>query len=201
MSNNFVQHIGIVAPLNIANIDTDTIIPKQFLQNVSRINFGQYLFYNWRYKDPLGKVLNKNFVLNKLEFKAASILLTRENFGCGSSREHALWALIDFGIRIIIAPSFSDIFYENSFNNQLLSIQLNKKDVNDMFSIVNTMPGIECIVDIVNMNIKIFNKIYYFKLNEIDHKCFIEGIDKISVTMQNELLIEKYEKSQHTFMF
>ena len=125
----FTQHIGIVVPLDAANIDTDAIIPKQFLQKVTRTGFGQHLFNDWRFLDDAGQKPNPDFVLNKPRYKGASILLTRENFGCGSSREHAPWALTDYGFKVVIASSFADIFYGNSLNNQLLPLTLSEADI------------------------------------------------------------------------
>jgi len=132
MANKFTQHTGIVAPLDAANVDTDAIIPKQFLQKVTRTGFGAHLFHDWRFDDDAGTVPTASFVLNKPEFQGTSILLARENFGCGSSREHAPWALTDFGFHVVIAPSFADIFYGNSFNNQLLPVRLSDEQVDEM---------------------------------------------------------------------
>ena len=115
----FIEHTGVVVPLNFSNIDTDIIIPKQFLKCVNKRGLGKFLFYDWRFIDGNELLINKNFILNKKIYKNASILLTGENFGCGSSREHAVWSLLDYGFKVIIAPSFSDIFYNNSFNNKL----------------------------------------------------------------------------------
>ena len=124
MAEKFTQHTGLVVPLDAANVDTDAIIPKQFLQKVTRTGFGAHLFNDWRFLDDKGQQPNPEFVLNFPEYQGASILLARENFGCGSSREHAPWALTDYGFKVVIAPSFADIFYGNSFNNQLLPVTL-----------------------------------------------------------------------------
>ncbi|PPI88641.1 3-isopropylmalate dehydratase small subunit [Candidatus Pantoea edessiphila] len=200
MLNKFIQHVGIVAPLDISNIDTDAIIPKQFLHKVSRSGFGENLFHYWRYNDTEGEILNLNFVLNKPEYKFSSILLTRENFGCGSSREHAVWALIDFGFRVIIAPSFADIFYENSINNQLLLIKLSKKEINEMFYLVNNNFGVIFKVDLQKLCITTENKIYLFKMNKTHLKYIINGIDNIKLTLQYERFIVNYEKNNPDFM-
>ncbi|MGL5585562.1 MAG: 3-isopropylmalate dehydratase small subunit, partial [Plesiomonas sp.] len=130
----FTQHTGIVAPLDAANIDTDAIIPKQFLQKVTRTGFGQHLFHDWRFLDDAGTQENPAFILNQPEYRRASVLLTRENFGCGSSREHAPWALADYGFKVIIAPSFADIFYGNAINNQLLPVRLAAADIDALFA-------------------------------------------------------------------
>lgn len=137
----FIQHTGLVAALDIANIDTDVIIPKQFLQKVTRIGFGQHLFHDWRFLDDNGQQPNPDFVLNKPRYQGATILLVRENFGCGSSREHAPWALTDYGFCAVIAPSFADIFYNNAFNNQLLPIKLNEEEINQLFNYVEQYEG------------------------------------------------------------
>ncbi|MXP51137.1 3-isopropylmalate dehydratase small subunit [Pantoea sp. SoEX] len=199
MSNNFFQHTGIVAPLDVANIDTDAIIPKQFLHKISRLGFGKNLFHYWRYVDTLGNKLNSDFVLNKKEFQLSSILLTRENFGCGSSREHAVWALIDFGFRIIIAPSFADIFYKNSINNQLLPIQVSEKEVDEMFDLVTNNHGVMFKIDIKKLKIITENKIYPFEIDYIHHQCIINGIDDIQSTLKYETLIENYEQNDLYF--
>ncbi|MBK4775601.1 3-isopropylmalate dehydratase small subunit [Candidatus Pantoea edessiphila] len=199
MLNNFIQHTGIVAPLDIVNIDTDTIIPKQFLHKISRIGFGKNLFHNWRYEDVEGKKLNLDFILNKKEFQFASILLTRENFGCGSSREHAVWALMDFGFRVIIAPSFADIFYKNSINNKLLPIQLSIKEINEMFYLVVNHYGVMFKVDIKKLKIITENKIYQFEIDDYHHKCMMNGIDNITSTLEHESLILNYEQKNPDF--
>ena len=129
MAEKFIKHTGLVVPLDAANVDTDAIIPKQFLQKVTRTGFGAHLFNDWRFLDEKGQQPNPNFVLNFPQYQGASILLARENFGCGSSREHAPWALTDYGFKVVIAPSFADIFYGNSFNNQLLPVKLSDAEV------------------------------------------------------------------------
>src|SRR5471030_3385544 len=129
----FTQHIGLVVPLDAANVDTDAIIPKQFLQKVTRTGFGQHLFNDWRFLDDAGQRPNPDFVLNQPRYQGAQILLARENFGCGSSREHAPWALLQYGFQAVIAPSFADIFFTNSFKNGLLLIKLDAKTVDRLF--------------------------------------------------------------------
>ncbi|PPI87967.1 3-isopropylmalate dehydratase small subunit [Candidatus Pantoea edessiphila] len=200
MLNNFIQHTGIVAPLNISNIDTDAIIPKQFLHKISRVGFGKNLFHYWRYEDMAGKIPNVDFILNKPEFKFSSILLTCENFGCGSSREHAVWALTDFGFRIIIAPSFADIFYENSFNNQLLPIKVTQKELKEMFDLVNNHFGVMFKIDLNQSKIITENKIYSFKIDNFHRRCIINGTDAIAVTMQHEEFIITHEQNKLDFL-
>ncbi|WP_041069426.1 3-isopropylmalate dehydratase small subunit [Candidatus Ishikawella capsulata] len=198
--NVFKRHTGIVAPLNIANIDTDIIIPKQFLQKVTRFGFGKHLFHDWRFKDDLGNVLNEDFLLNQGKYQNATILLTRENFGCGSSREHAHWALTDFGFRVIIAPSFADIFYNNSYNNQLLLVKMNHTIIEEMFKIVLDNPGISFTVDLEKQEIITKEKVYLFKINSFYRYCIANGFDRISITLEHEESISRYEKENFIFL-
>ena len=142
----FTQHTGIVIPLDIANIDTDQIIPKQFLSKVTREGFGQHLFHDWRYLDEAGNQPNPEFNLNKPQYQGGSILLTRENFGCGSSREHAPWALDDFGFRVVIASSFADIFYGNAINNGMVPVKLTEAEIESLFQQMGD--GVELTVDL-----------------------------------------------------
>src|SRR5690625_4125418 len=142
----FVQHDGLVAPLDRVNVDTDQIIPKQFLKRIERTGFGQYLFYDWRFLD--GETPNPEFELNQPQYAGASILLTRNNFGCGSSREHAPWALLDYGFRVIIAPSFADIFFNNCFKNGILPIVLSEEEVETLFQQMYANEGYQLAVDL-----------------------------------------------------
>jgi 3-isopropylmalate/(R)-2-methylmalate dehydratase small subunit len=151
----FVKLEGLVAPLDRANVDTDAIIPKQFLKSIKRSGFGPNAFDEWRYldqgepgKDNTGRPLNPDFVLNKARYQGASILLTRENFGCGSSREHAPWALLDYGFRCIIAPSYADIFYNNCFKNGILPIVLDAEEVDALFNEVEASKGYQLLIDL-----------------------------------------------------
>lgn len=200
MARKFTRHTGIVAPLDAANVDTDAIIPKQFLQKVTRTGFGQHLFNDWRFLDDAGQVPNPEFVLNKPEFKGASILLARENFGCGSSREHAPWALTDFGFHVVIAPSFADIFYGNSFNNQLLPVKLEEAQVDELFRLVAEQPGIEFTVDLEALEIIAGDKHYPFTLDSFRRHCMINGLDSIGLTLQHESSISSYEAEQPAFL-
>ena len=186
MANKFTQHTGIVAPLDAANVDTDAIIPKQFLQKVTRTGFGAHLFHDWRFDDDAGTVPTASFVLNKPEFQGASILLARENFGCGSSREHAPWALTDFGFHVVIAPSFADIFYGNSFNNQLL--------------LVAAQPGIRFTVDLEAQTVTAGDKVYSFEIDSFRRHCMLNGLDSIGLTLQHEAAIADYEQRQPAFL-
>ncbi|WP_271460723.1 3-isopropylmalate dehydratase small subunit [Pantoea leporis] len=200
MANKFTQHTGIVAPLDASNVDTDAIIPKQFLQKVTRTGFGAHLFHDWRFEDDAGTVPTASFVLNKPEFKGTSILLARENFGCGSSREHAPWALTDFGFHVVIAPSFADIFYGNSFNNQLLPVKLSDEEVDEMFKLVAAQPGITFTVDLEAQTVTAGDKTYSFEIDSFRRHCMINGLDSIGLTLQHEASISSYETNQPAFL-
>ncbi len=154
-----------MVPLDAANVDTDAIIPKQFLQKVTRTGFGAHLFNDWRFLDEKGQQPNPDFVLNFPQYQGASILLARENFGCGSSREHAPWALTDYGFKVVIAPSFADIFYGNSFNNQLLPVKLSDAEVDELFALVKANPGIHFDVDLEAQEVKAGEKTYRFTID------------------------------------
>jgi len=198
----FIQHTGIVLPLDISDIDTDTIIPKQFLKAITRSNFGLYLFFNWRFLENTPKILNPNFVLNDPCYKHASILLTQRNFGCGSSREHAVWALMDYGFKVIIAPSFADIFHKNSFNNRLLLITLSELKINDLFKEIATQKkGISFTVNLHEQIIYIHNKKKcFFEINDFHKRCILNNIDNISLTLQYDAAIKKYENNQPSYL-
>ncbi|MDI9227980.1 3-isopropylmalate dehydratase small subunit [Serratia bockelmannii] len=200
MANKFTQHTGIVAPLDAANVDTDAIIPKQFLQKVTRTGFGAHLFHDWRFEDDAGTVPTPGFVLNKPEYKGTSILLARENFGCGSSREHAPWALTDFGFHVVIAPSFADIFYGNSFNNQLLPVKLSEEQVDEMFKVVAAQPGVTFTVDLEAQTVTAGEKTYSFEIDSFRRHCMINGLDSIGLTLQHEASIANYETNQPAFL-
>ncbi|MDE1189624.1 3-isopropylmalate dehydratase small subunit [Erwiniaceae bacterium L1_54_6] len=200
MAKKFTQHTGIVAPLDAANVDTDAIIPKQFLQKVTRTGFGAHLFHDWRFDDDAGTVPTASFVLNKPEYKGTSILLARENFGCGSSREHAPWALTDFGFQVVIAPSFADIFYGNSFNNQLLPVKLSDEEVDEMFKLVASHPGVSFTVDLEAQTVTAGDKSYSFEIDSFRRHCMINGLDSIGLTLQHEASIASYETNQPAFL-
>ncbi|QJC33149.1 3-isopropylmalate dehydratase small subunit [Enterobacteriaceae endosymbiont of Donacia clavipes] len=194
-----LEYNGIIAPLNISNIDTDVIIPKQFLQKNDKKGFGIYLFNDWRYLDNHHKIPNPNFILNKKEFKNAKILLTKENFGCGSSREHAPWALLDFGFNTIIASSYADIFYNNAINNKLLLITLEKVIINKLFSIVKKYPGIICNIDLISKKIIINNKFFSFNLDKEIINFITNNLDQIDLTMKYSKKIRMFEKTYFHF--
>ncbi|OBX03900.1 isopropylmalate isomerase [Gallibacterium genomosp. 3] len=196
----FKQHRGLVIPLDMANVDTDAIIPKQFLQAVTRVGFGKHLFHEWRYLDPAGTQLNPKFVLNFPQYQGATILLARENLGCGSSREHAPWALADYGIKVMIAPSFADIFYSNSLNNHLLPVKLTEQEVDEIFTWVKANEGKPIDVDLEQQTVKVGEKIYHFTLDPFRRHCLLNGLDNIGLTLQHEDAIAEYEKNIPSFL-
>ncbi|WLT06298.1 3-isopropylmalate dehydratase small subunit [Gilliamella apis] len=196
----FTTHTGLVVPLDAANVDTDAIIPKQFLQKVTRTGFGQHAFHEWRFLDDAGKQPNPEFVLNKPRYAGASILLARENFGCGSSREHAPWALTDYGFKTIIGSSFADIFYNNSFNNQLLLVNLSEEEVDELFKLVEANEGIEFTIDLVNEVVIAGDKQYSFKIDSFKRHCLLNGLDNIGLTLQHEDSINSFEHKIPTFL-
>ena len=198
--NKFTQHTGIPVPLDAANVDTDAIIPKQFLQKVTRTGFGKHLFHDWRFLDDEGTQPNPSFILNQSIYQGASILLARENFGCGSSREHAPWALTDYGFHAVIAPSFADIFYGNSFNNQLLPIKLSDEQVTQLFDWVTEHAGTPITVDLVAQQVIAGELCFSFEIDAFRRHCMIEGLDSIGLTLQHQAEISAYEDKQPAFM-
>ncbi|QJC28472.1 3-isopropylmalate dehydratase small subunit [Enterobacteriaceae endosymbiont of Plateumaris consimilis] len=199
MKNYSLQYSGIVAPFDMSNIDTDAIIPKQFLQKNEKIGFGNHLFHNWRYIDNDGYFPNPNFILNKKQFQNATILLTRDNFGCGSSREHAPWSLIDFGFHTIIASSYADIFYNNAINNKLLLIVLDNKIINELFYITQQHPGITFIIDLRSQKIISGVQSFNFKINKYLKDYIISDLDQIDLTMKHINKIIMFEKKYFNF--
>jgi 3-isopropylmalate/(R)-2-methylmalate dehydratase small subunit len=190
----FIKHNGLVAPLARANVDTDQIIPKQFLKRIERTGFGQFLFYDWRYL-PDGQ-LNPSFVLNEPRYQEASILVADKNFGCGSSREHAPWALGEYGFRVIIAPSFADIFANNCFKNGMLPITLTEEQVADIMSRAQREDGYELTVDLERQTIEDVDGLSIpFVVSEFQRYCLLEGLDDIGLTLRHEDLITAYEVS------
>lgn len=197
----FVKQSGIVAPMDRANIDTDMIIPKQFLKSIKRSGFGPNLFDELRYLDEgqpdadnSGRPLNQDFVLNQPRYQGSSILLTRENFGCGSSREHAPWALEDFGFQVIIASSYADIFFNNSFKNGLLPIVLDETIIDGLFAEVTATEGYELTVDLENQNIvKPNGDLIPFEVDAFRKHCLMNGLDDIGLTLQDAGDITAYE--------
>lgn len=198
--SGFQQHTGLVVPLDTANIDTDAIIPKQFLQKVNRIGFGKHLFHDWRFLDDAGEQPNSEFVMNAPRYQGASILLARENFGCGSSREHAPWALADYGIQVMIAPSFADIFYGNSINNQMVPVRLTDQEVDEIFQFVEANEGAEVTVDLEAMKVSANGKEYSFEIDEFRRHCLLNGLDNIGLTLQHADKISAYEEKIPSFL-
>ncbi|MGE6223772.1 3-isopropylmalate dehydratase small subunit [Aeromonas media] len=196
----FKQHKGIVVPLDSANVDTDAIIPKQFLQKVNRIGFGKHLFHDWRFLDDAGVQPNPEFVLNQPQFAGASILLARENFGCGSSREHAPWALADYGFKTIIAPSFADIFYGNAINNGMVPVRLKEEEVEALFQLVAAQPGIEIDVDLEANQVRAGSLTFGFEIDEFRRYCLLNGLDAIGLTLQHEAAISAFEAKQPSWI-
>jgi len=197
----FNIHKGIVIPLDRANVDTDAIIPKQFLKSIKKTGFGPNLFDEWRYldhgelnQDNSKRQINPNFVLNIPRYKNGSILITRENFGCGSSREHAPWALLDFGIKVIIASSFADIFYDNCFKNGILPIALNKNIVDQIFIKVENKIGYEISVNLEDQTIYDESEIASFEIDSFKKSCLMDGLDDIGLTLKNKVDIKNFEK-------
>jgi 3-isopropylmalate/(R)-2-methylmalate dehydratase small subunit len=187
---------GKVAPLDAQHVDTDQIIPKQFLKRVERTGFGQFLFYDWRFKSD-GKTPNPEFEPNQPRYQGACILLTRDNFGCGSSREHAPWAILEYGFRCIIAPSFADIFYNNCFKNGILPVVLPAAEVDRLFKEVREEPGYELNVDLVHTTITTPDaRKIYFDVNEFRKDCLINGLDDIGLTLKHEARITAYEQAR-----
>ncbi|MGL4915765.1 MAG: 3-isopropylmalate dehydratase small subunit [Aeromonas allosaccharophila] len=196
----FKQHKGIAVPLDSANVDTDAIIPKQFLQKVNRIGFGKHLFHDWRFLDDAGQQPNPEFVLNQPQFAGASILLARENFGCGSSREHAPWALADYGFKAIIAPSFADIFYGNAINNGMVPVRLKEEEVDALFQLVAAQPGIEIEVDLEANQVRAGSLSFGFEIDEFRRYCLLNGLDAIGLTLQHEAAISAFEAKQPSWI-
>lgn len=194
----FSSHTGIVATLDRVNVDTDQIIPKQFLKRIERTGFQDALFFDWRYL-PDG-TLNPEFELNRPRFSGASILLTRANFGCGSSREHAPWALENFGFRVVIAPSFADIFYNNCFKNGMLPIRLSEDQVEDLFQRTRASEGYRLTVDLNSQTISDTAGLSIrFDVDPFRRKCLLEGLDDIGLTLQHEASIAAYEAGINAF--
>lgn len=184
MSQGFTVHTGRACPLDQANVDTDQIIPKQFLTGVTRTGYGKHLFHDWRYLDLHEQEPNPDFVVNKPEYAGASILLSRENFGCGSSREHAPWALADFGFDVVIATSFADIFYGNCINNQLLPIALSSSQMDALFGAVKANADLEIVVDLPAQTVVAGDLTFSFDILAHHKNNLIKGLDAIGQTLE-----------------
>lgn len=199
--DKFIVHTGLVVPLDRPNVDTDAIIPKQYLKSIKRTGFGPTLFDDWRYNEPgepgmdhSQRQVNADFVLNLPRYQGASVLLGRENFGCGSSREHAVWALTDYGIRTVIAPSFADIFFNNSFKNGLLPIALDAAHIEQIFREVEGLPGYQLTVDLPEQKvITPSGQAFDFSIDDFRRYCLLHGLDDIGLTLQHADEIRAYE--------
>ncbi len=189
----FTTHSGLVAPLDRLNVDTDQMVPKQFLKLLTRQGYGRVLFYDWRYLP--GEKPNPDFVLNLPRYRGASILLARANFGCGSSREHAPWALLDYGFRVVIAPSFADIFHNNCLKNGILTVTLPEAQIDELFLRANSEAGCKLTVDLRRQTISGDGGLeYHFDIDPFHKQVLLEGLDDIGMTLKHEPDIAAYEK-------
>jgi 3-isopropylmalate/(R)-2-methylmalate dehydratase small subunit len=193
----FRIHTGRVVALDRANIDTDQIIPKQFLKRIERTGFGEFVFFDWRHA-PDG-ALDPSFVLNQPRSKGATVLVTGKNFGCGSSREHAVWALADFGFRAVVAPSFADIFATNCAKNGLLAVGLGEKEVSEIIERTTAAPDYQLTVDLEQRRVKDNQGLSAtFAIDEFTRRCLLEGLDEIGLTLEQEAEIAAYERRRQT---
>jgi 3-isopropylmalate/(R)-2-methylmalate dehydratase small subunit len=208
----FVSREGLVAPLDRANVDTDAIIPKQFLKSIKKTGYGPFLFDAWRYldrgepdMDTTKRPLNPDFVLNQPRYRGAQILLARENFGCGSSREHAPWALLQYGFQAVIAPSFADIFFNNSFKNGLLLIRLDATTVGRLFDEVHATPGYRLAIDLARQTVTTpAGEDIKFDIDPTTKHCLLNGLDEIALTLQHADKIRAFEakrRSEQPWLF
>jgi len=197
----FVKETGLVVPLDRANVDTDQIIPKQYLKSIKRTGFGVNLFDDWRYVDPgepgmdhSTRRLNPDFVLNDARYTGSSILLARDNFGCGSSREHAPWAILEYGFKAVIAPSFADIFFNNSFKNGLLPVVLAERDVDALFELAGGESAVEIDIDLQSQEVKGPSGFSAsFEIDPFRKTCLLEGLDEIGLSLKDVDAIKAYE--------
>ena len=189
----FTKHTGLVATMDRSNVDTDQIIPKQFLKRIERTGFGQYLFFDWRFDEQGNQ--QPDFELNRPQFKNASVLVARKNFGNGSSREHAVWALDDFGFRCVIAESFADIFYNNCSKNGVLPVRLHPEEVELIHQLVSETDGFQLTIDLETQTVSDGNAFNAsFEIDTYRRECFLEGLDHIAITLQHLDKIEEFEK-------
>ena len=194
--DKFTKLTGVAAPLPIMNVDTDMIIPKQYLKTIARTGLGKGLFSEMRYREDGAE--NPDFVLNKPAYRKATILIAGDNFGCGSSREHAPWALLDFGLRCVIAPSFADIFYNNTFKNGILPVKLSEERVNELLRFLLELPGAEITVDLEAQTVTgPDGKVDQFEIDPFRKHCLLNGLDDIGLTLQKEASISAYEEKTH----
>ena len=192
----FTKHTGLVMPMDRVNVDTDQITPKQFIKWITREGYGRVLFFDWRYLP--GEKPNPDFVLNFPRYKGASVMLARANFGCGSSREHAPWALADYGFRAIIAPSYADIFYNNCFQNGILPVILPDEQVDQLFRKTEATPGYQLTVDLPNQIVTDATGLSFpFEVNAFRKHSLLEGLDEIGLTLKHTAAITAYENAHH----
>jgi len=202
----FVRREGLVAPLDRANVDTDAIIPKQFLKSIKRTGFGPNLFDEWRYADHgepdvdhSKRPLRPDFVLNRKRYQGATVLLARENFGCGSSREHAPWALLQYGFQAVVAPSFADIFFNNSLKNGLVLIQLDAKTVDRLFAEIHAHEGYRLAIDLEQQSVTTpSGESFHFDIDPFRKHCILNGLDDIGLTLQHADKIREFEAKHRT---
>jgi 3-isopropylmalate/(R)-2-methylmalate dehydratase small subunit len=189
----FIKHTGLVAPLDRVNVDTDQMVPKQFLKLLTRQGYGRVLFYDWRYLP--GEKPNPEFVLNAPRYKGASVILARANFGCGSSREHAPWAILDYGFRAILAPSYADIFYNNCFKNGILPVTLTNEQMDELFRRTEAREGYRVTVDLERREVTDDQGLRYsFQVDPFRRDCLLRGLDDIGLTLVHEADITSFEK-------
>jgi 3-isopropylmalate/(R)-2-methylmalate dehydratase small subunit len=192
----FTKHTGTVLPLDRLNVDTDQMVPKQFLKSQSKTGFGRVLFYDWRYLP--GEKPNPDFILNSPRYQGVSVLLARANFGCGSSREHAPWAIGDYGFRVLIAPSYADIFFNNCFKNGILPVTLGEQQVDELFKRAEKEPGYALTVDLPSQTVSDAHGLQVkFEIDEFRKRVLLEGLDDIGLTLKYEANITTYEQTHH----
>jgi len=190
----FSKHTGLVAPLDRVNVDTDQMIPKQFCKLLTREGYGKLLFYDWRYLE--GGAPNPDFVLNRPRYRGASVLLARANFGCGSSREHAPWGVLDYGFRVVVAPSYADIFYNNCFKNGILPVTLAPEQVDELFRKADLQEGYQLCADLFNQTVTDANGLHFrFEIDPFRKKILLKGLDDIGMSLQYETEISAFEKN------
>jgi 3-isopropylmalate/(R)-2-methylmalate dehydratase small subunit len=192
----FSKHTGMVLPLDRINVDTDQMVPKQFLKLQTKQGFGRVLFYDWRYLP--GEKPNPDFILNQPRYKGASVLLARANFGCGSSREHAPWAVADYGFRVLIAPSYADIFYNNCFKNGILPVTLTEEKIDELFKRAEREPGYSITADLPQQTISDEHRLNLsFEIDKFRKHVLLEGLDDIGLTLKHEAAITAFEHARH----
>ncbi len=199
----WTTHTGVAVNIPRADIDTDQILPKQFMKKVDRTGFGKHLFHDWRYSDVEGNILNPEFVLNREPFQNANVLIAGDNFGCGSSREHAPWALADFGFKVVIAPSFADIFSLNSPKNGIALVRLSKKEISEITEWLEMIPGREITVDLETLTLEAGDKIFHFSLDQNSVDRIRNGWDDIDLTLREAEKIQVFQErhfTEHPFL-